>query len=158
MGTIDELYHPPVPGVGALPYKSLKLNSPAPVGVTRPFMSGEYMLNPNGSWSSEMATTVSHSELNGGRPTNVPTLWLRDGKPVRVTDDQAARLAAQSNLSFPAYNSLAEAQRASIARENNWQSVEPQNSGAVPTIWSLPTPTPRPDPGAPPLPFLLVPH
>jgi hypothetical protein len=143
-GLTTALAHPAVPGIGVLPGK-LFLKAPAPVGTARPFDSGEWMVNPNGSWSSEMANTIQHPALNNGQPTNVPTLWIIDGKPTRVTDEQAAILAAKSGLNFPAYRSKQEAQEVATVRENNWQSTEPQNSGSVPTIWSRPPqPTPRP--------------
>lgn len=146
MADVKETAHPAVPGVGVLPGKTF-LNQPAAPGSIRPFGQGEYMTNPNGSWSSEMATTVAHPALNGGAPTNIPTLWLIDGKPTRVTDTQAALLAAHSGLAFPSYPTAQAAQQAAIVRENGWQKIEPQNAGTVAPLGApLPTPTARPNP------------
>lgn len=104
----------------------------------RPFAPGEYMTNPNGSWSSEMTYTLQDPILNGGLPTNVPGLWLKDGKPYHATEDEAARFAAQSGLQWPTYQRLPEADAASAEREKNWQSISPQNSGSVRPLYVVP--------------------
>jgi hypothetical protein len=151
MPDVKALAHPEVPDVGVLPGK-VNLNAPAPPGSIRPFHQGEYLTNPNGSWSNEMSTTVAHPALNRGMPTNVPTLWLIDGKPTRVTDEQAAMLAAQSGLNFTAYPNAHAADQAATARENGWQNIEPSQSGTVAPLWTdpkrTPPPTPTPRPGS----------
>jgi hypothetical protein len=130
-----------MPQYGPLPGK-VNLNAAiapkVPEGAPRPFAPGEWVQNPNGSWSSEITGTVSHPELNGGKPTLVPTLWLIDGKPVRVDEDTAAELAVRSGLKFRSYETEQEAEAASIARENGWQSLQPQQAGQVPPLWDVP--------------------
>lgn len=61
--------------------------------------------NPDGSASSERTITVEAAELNGGKPTLIPTL-IR-GK--QLSDDEAIRFAIRSGLQFPSFNSLQEA-------------------------------------------------
>jgi hypothetical protein len=134
----------PLPGT---PHLNAQVAPTVPQGAPRPFGPGEYLANPDGSWSNEISVTVSDPALNGGRPTVVPSLWLVDGQPVRVDEDTAARYAVQSGLQFPSYGSEDEAERASEARENNWQNIEPQNAGSVPSLYQA---APGPQSGAAP--------
>src|SRR6185437_4659995 len=87
-------------------------------GAPRPFAPGEWLQNPNGSWSSEISTTVQDAKLNGGRATVIPTLWLINGKPVRVSEDDAVGLAIKSGLRFRSFPSMDAAEKFSIDREN----------------------------------------
>lgn len=107
-------------------------------GQARPFGPGEYLNNPNGSWSNEMAYTVAHPDLNNGMPTNIPGLWIKDGKPYHANEDEAAQFAAQSGLQWPTYQRLPEAEAASMEREKNWQSISPQQSGSQRPLYVLP--------------------
>jgi hypothetical protein len=129
-----------MPVLGPLP-GALNLNAAiapqVPEGAARPFAPGEWVQNPNGSWSSEITGTVTHPELNGGKPTLVPTLWLIDGKAVRVDEDTAAELAIKSGLQFRSYASEGEADAASVARENGWQSLQPQQASQIPPLWDV---------------------
>lgn len=134
-----------MPEIGVLPGKLFLNPSTAPQvnGPARPFGPGEYIQNPNGSWSSEITTTTSpgtYPALNGGAPTVIPTLWIIDGKPTRVDEDTAAEFAVRSGLKFPSFNTPDEAEAYSVSREGQWQNVEPQNSSSVPSLWSVPTP------------------
>lgn len=108
----------------------------------RPLGSGEYVKNPDGSWSNEITTTTDPGavpQLNGGRPTVVPTLWIIKGQPTRVDGDTAARLAAQSGLQFPSFSTPQEAEAFANSRESNWQNVKPEQSGTVAPLWSAPS-------------------
>lgn len=128
-----------LPDEGVLPGKvflNSKLAPTVPDGSPRPFAPGEYVQNPDGSWSSEITATVKDKRLNRGRPTNIPTLWLVNGKPVRVSEDQAADYAAQSQLPFESYHSMKAAEFASNEREKTWQTVNPQSAAQVPSLWS----------------------
>jgi hypothetical protein len=109
-----------------------------PMGAARPFAPGEFITNPNGSWSSELTTTIGEGErpdFNGGKATVLPTLWLVDGKPTRVSEDQAVDLAKQSGLRFRAFESTDAAEKYSIAREAGWQNVEPHAASSVAPLW-----------------------
>lgn len=123
-----------------------------PNGAPRPFAPGEYVENPNGSWSSEITGTIEagdHPELNGGRATIVPTLWLVNGKPVRVDEDTAAAYAVQSGLSFPAFPTNDAAEAFSQQREDLWQNLTPGTAGQVPALWAPAAPSPVAAPVAP---------
>jgi hypothetical protein len=136
---------PALPEVGPMP-GDLNLNAQlapkVPDGAPRPFAPGEWVQNPNGSWSSEISSTVVNPALNGGKPTIVPTLWLVNGKAVRVDEDTAADYAVKSGLKFRSYNSEDEAEAASIARENDWQGLQPHEASRVPPLWEVPAPRP----------------
>lgn len=113
-------------------------------GAVRPFAPGEYLDNPNGSWSNEMAYTLMDPTLNGGKPTNVPGLWVKDGKPYHATEDEAARFALLSKLLFPAYENQQQATQAAQAREADWQKIPKQNAMSMDPLYSLPLiPLPR---------------
>lgn len=101
--------------------------------MPRPFAPGEYMQNPDKSWSSEMSYTVAHPALNGGLPTNIPGLWIKDGKPYHATEEEAAQFAAQSGLQWPTYQTIKSADDAAAEREAQWQRMTPEQAiGARP--------------------------
>lgn len=113
----------------AYPYNRLALDPriapKAGVGGIRPFAPGEYVVNPDRSWSSERTMTVSHPALNNGAATNIPSLWIVDGKPYLAKDeDEAVQLALKSGLQWKSYGDLPEADKASIAREDMWQTLK----------------------------------
>lgn len=80
----------------------------APTG--RPMLS-----NPDGSVSTELSITVTDPRINGGRPTNVPTIW--GGR--RMNDDMAVNAALASGQKFPAFPSIPAAERAAEYRSEN---------------------------------------
>lgn len=111
-----------------------------PSGAARPLGPGEYVQNPDGSWSNEITTTVEKGAaptLNGGKPSVVPTLWVINGVPTRVDEDTAAELAAKSGLQFPSFDSNDQAEKFADQRESNWQTVAPQQSAKVPALWTV---------------------
>lgn len=55
-----------------------------------------------GGQSFERTITITDERLNGGRPTNIPTIW--DGQ--QLSDEEAIGAAAGSGLSYPAYESV----------------------------------------------------
>jgi hypothetical protein len=61
--------------------------------------------NPDGSRSTEETITIEAYDLNGGAPTNIPTIW--DGKRVGV--DEAIRRAIESGERYPSFDSREEA-------------------------------------------------
>lgn len=79
--------------------------------------------NTDGSHSTEVTRTV---QLPSGEWANVPSLWWGQGSTVRdfgtMGDDQLADFASRYEQStgnaFPRYGSIAEAERAAIARSN----------------------------------------
>lgn len=136
-----------MPGPGFIP-GTLNLN-PAlaptvPEGSPRPFAPGEWLQNPNGSWSSEITMTAQRPD---GSWVNVPSLWIKDGKAyVAKSEDEALALAKQSGLEFPAFNTLGGADAASRLREKNWQGLKPHQAQKVPPLWKV---APKPQPKVP---------
>jgi len=111
-----------------------------PAGSPRPLAPGEYVTNPNGSWSNEITTQTDAGqvpELNKGRPTVIPTIWVVDGKPTRVDEATAAKFAVQSGLSFPSFETEKEADAFTQKREGQWQSFTPSDSKAWKTVMPL---------------------
>ena len=84
------------------------LPDPAVVVRTKPLVELE-----EGGQSYERTITITDEAINGGRPTNIPTIW--DGQ--QVSDDDAIRVAAESGQTFPAYGTVESA--AAAARERS---------------------------------------
>jgi hypothetical protein len=131
-----------MPGVGLLPGKLFlnpTLAPKVPAGSPRPFAPGEYVQNPDGSWSSEISVTVTDPKLNNGQPTILPSLWVVNGQPVRVDEDTATAYAIQSGLPWQSYPDLNAAEKAANAREELWQRIDqanPASASSVPALWS----------------------
>lgn len=103
-----------------------------PNGAARPFAPGEWIQNPNGSWSSERTMTVQMD----GKWANVPSLWIQNGKPILAkSDDDAITLAKQSGLAWRTYDSEKAANDAAVAREKAWQTMTPQDARKVAPLW-----------------------
>lgn len=114
-----------------------------PEGAPRPFGMGEYIENPDGSTSNEITVTVENPKLNGGKPTILPSLWLSNGKAVKVNEDQAAEYALKSGLKFPSFATEAEAEKFAVDREAKWQTINPKNASQVAALWDQgPAPVP----------------
>lgn len=115
-----------------------KIAPKVPEGAPRPFAPGEYVQNPDGTWSSEISVTVRDKDFNHGRATNIPSLWLVDGKPRKVSESQAIEYAKQSGISWPSFRSIKLANDAAMSRENAWQTLEPKDAGTVAPLWQAP--------------------
>lgn len=100
------------------------LLAPAGAGL-RPFAPGEYVQNPDGSWSSERSMTIQDPHVAGGQWSVIPSVYLRDGKPIEAKDeDDAVKLAIESGKKWQGFPSLDAAENYSIQRENEWQGFE----------------------------------
>jgi hypothetical protein len=126
---------PQLPDAGVLSGTPHLLSQFDSLGKTRPFGQGEYFVNQAGSWSNEITTSAQNPKLNGGLPTVIPTLWIIDGKPTRVSEDQAAELAINSGLQFPSFKTPEEAESFATQRESGWQKLSPEQSGTIPSLW-----------------------
>ena len=127
----DALARQPLNTFGPLP-GDLHLNPELPTkGVTRPFAPGEWLDNPDKSWSNEMSWTVDVR----GKPSVVPGLWLVNGVPTHVNEDTAARYAEASGLNFPSFGSQEEAEKAANDREVQWQDKQ-RGDTSVPGLWT----------------------
>ncbi len=133
-----------MPGVGPLPgqvFLNPEIAPKVPDGSPRPLAPGEYIKNPDGAWSSEITGTIEqgqHPQLNGGKATIVPTLWIVKGVPTRVDEDTAAAYAVQSGLPFRSFDSNEAAETFSQQREDIWQTMGPEDAGKVPALWAAP--------------------
>ena len=68
--------------------------------------------NKDGTVTTERSITVTDERINGGKPTNIPTVW--GGKV--VSDDEAIANAAKSGAKFQSFNSIDEAVAAAKKR------------------------------------------
>lgn len=118
-----------MPGPGFIPgelHLDRDLAPGVPVGAPRPFAPGEYIRNPDGTTSSEISITVSGDPtFNGGRPTLLPSLWIKDGKPyVAKNDDEAVQLAKASGLNWTSIHQTNDAADAfANQREAGWNKL-----------------------------------
>lgn len=71
--------------------------------------------NPDGSVSTELSITVTDPRLNGGKPTNIPSIW--GGR--RLNDEMAVNSALASGQNFTAFPSIKAAERAAEFRSQN---------------------------------------
>lgn len=106
-----------------------------PKGAPRPLAPGEWIDNPNGSWSSEISATIQNSD---GSWSVVPGMWIVNGKPRHVNEDIATQYAQSSGLTFPKYRTLDEAEKAATDRESVWQGVKPQEASKITPLWRSP--------------------
>ena len=83
--------------------------------------------NPNGSITTERSITVTEPGLNGGRPTNIPTVW--SGRV--VSDDEAIDNAINSGRRWPSYNTIDEAVSAAEERTNDLGSRRATSVGGA---------------------------
>lgn len=68
--------------------------------------------NSDGSYSTEVSITVTNPKLNGGKPTNIPSLW--GGK--EVSEDEAIGRAIKSGNKYQSFGSIEEAVKAAEDR------------------------------------------
>lgn len=74
--------------------------------------------NDDGSYSTELSVTVTNPRLNGGKPTNIPSIWNGtrfDPQDEEVIVDQALKSGQQ----FQAFDSIPAAVEAAKARSND---------------------------------------
>jgi hypothetical protein len=102
------------------------------LGPTRPFGQGEYLKMPNGAITSEETYTAGPIE---GKYHVIPGLWLKNGVPHHVTEDEAVELMEQSGLDWPhSYDTLEEADKYSVDREQHWQD-HPGQTKSQESLW-----------------------
>ncbi len=97
---------------------------------TRPFGPGESIALPNGMTANEMTWTVPI----GKRWAVVPGLWLINGVPTHLNEDQAAEMAVRSGLEWPfTFDTEKEANTYAEHREDFWQKT--QDTTQQPPLW-----------------------
>jgi hypothetical protein len=87
------------------------------IDKSRPILPGR-----GGKGATEESITVTHPSLNGGRPTNIPSIWGGQRPPgmfgTPQFEDWAVAQALKAGTSFPAFNSIEEAVRAAQMRSD----------------------------------------
>jgi hypothetical protein len=71
--------------------------------------------NPDGTVSTEESITITDPRINGGAPTNIPSIW---GGRRTVSEDEAIEEALRSGQSFDAFPSIDAAVAAAQERSN----------------------------------------
>lgn len=94
--------------------------------VIQRLLPGEGVPNEDGSVSTERSITVEDERLNGGRPTNIPTIYKVDGQIKELLGNgqeiseeianQAVEHAVKTGEAYPAYNTIEEAVQAAQER------------------------------------------
>lgn len=102
------------------------------LGQTRPLGPREYIRLPDGGWASEMTYTVRL----GNQWAVVPGLWIINGVPTRVDEDQAPELAQQSGLNWRTFPDKKSADDYAVQREQIWQTTPFGRSDMQPPLWS----------------------
>jgi hypothetical protein len=90
----------------------------------------------DGSWASEMSYTLQL----GNQWAVVPGLWVINGVPTRVSEDQAAELAQQSGLVWRTFPDERAASDFALQRENVWEKTPQGRSDMQTPLWSRPWP------------------
>lgn len=94
--------------------RAITTGKPLPAGpITHDGMPARQ--NADGTHSTELSITVTDPRINGGKPTNIPSLW--GGK--EVSQEQAIAKALDSGNSYQAYDSIDEAVAAAKSRSND---------------------------------------
>jgi hypothetical protein len=83
-------------------------------GETRLLRNHEFIQNADGSKSTEITITITSDEINEGRPTNIPSLWVVENEVKHVSELEAIRLAKESGLAFPSFETFDKAVDAAI--------------------------------------------
>jgi soluble lytic murein transglycosylase-like protein len=78
-------------------------------GTTKPIQ------NADGTVTTERSITITDPRINGGKPTNIPTVW---GGQI-VSDEQAIKNAVQSRTLYPSYPTIDAAVSAAKQRSND---------------------------------------
>jgi flagellar protein FlgJ len=109
---------PGIPGQQTMPLSpqsGLSAAQPQQAGVN-PINNRPILDNGDGSYSTEESITVTDPRLNGGQPTNIPSIW---GGRRTASEDEAVNEAIRSGQQFPAFGSIDEAVSAAKARSNS---------------------------------------
>jgi hypothetical protein len=110
------------PGLLGIPPQPGGLLGLAPGQQTHPMNNRPILQNPDGSIATEESITITHPQMNGGRPTNIPSIWGGQRPPhqpnTREFEDWAVDQANKSGQTFNPFNSIEEAVRAAQERSN----------------------------------------
>ena len=83
--------------------------------------------NADGSYSTEVSITVTNPKLNGGKPTNIPSLW----KGKEVDEDTAVKNALASGKKYDSFSTIPEAVTAAKEKSKAGGAGATSNKPAV---------------------------
>lgn len=110
------------------------------LGQVRPFGPGEYLETGPGSMASEMSVTVPYEN---NQWAVLPGLWIVNGVPTRINEDQATEYAKQSGLIWPTFPSQDEADKFATEREAVWEKTPHGRTDLQRPLWSRKWPPQR---------------
>jgi hypothetical protein len=125
-GPAAEIPEGPVQG------KSNLLPEFSSLGAVRPFGPGEYITLPSGGMANEMTITTQL----GDKWAVLPGLWIVNGVPTHVSEDQAAEYARQSGLNWPTFDTVEQADKWATDREDIWERTPHGQTQAQTPLWS----------------------
>lgn len=118
------------------------------LGQTRPLGPGEYIASGGGTESEEDYTVPVDREGNPVKDAKtadhwrvIPGLWLVNGQPQHVSEDEAANLAKQSGLQWPQFPVSQFPTDKSVdaaftnPRESKWESIPRGRTDLQPPLW-----------------------
>lgn len=117
-------------------YQNALSGMSAPKGMN-PINGRPILDNGDGSYSTEESITVTDPRLNGGQPTNIPSIW---GGRRTVSEDEAVSAALQSGQRFSAFGSIPEAVSAAKARSDSLAPGVPGGQSPQPAPMAAPAP------------------
>jgi hypothetical protein len=83
--------------------------------------------NADGSYSTELTITVTNPKLNGGKPTNIPSLW----KGVEVNEETAVENAMRSGAKYQSFSTIPEAVSAAKEKSKGGGAAATSNNQPV---------------------------
>lgn len=83
--------------------------------------------NANGSYSTELTITVTNPKLNGGKPTNIPSLW----KGKEVNEETAVANALASGAKYDSFSTIPEAVSAAKEKSKGGGAAATSNNQPV---------------------------
>jgi len=79
--------------------------------------------NADGTYSTEVSITVTNPKLNGGKPTNIPSLW----KGKEVDEETAVENALATGKKYESFSTIPEAVKAAKERSKAGGAVATSN-------------------------------
>ena len=90
------------------------------------------LVNDDGSVSTEISITVTNPRLNGGKPTNIPSLW----KGKVVPEDEAVKNALASGNTYQSFSTINAAVNAAKAKSAAGGANAPAQTPTTPSVVS----------------------
>src|SRR5690606_23816994 len=75
--------------------------------------------------STELSITVTNPKLNGGKPTNIPSIWNGQRYNPETEEDAIVEQALASGQTFASFETIEEAVAAAEARSNSLSTGAP---------------------------------